>query len=102
MQEFDLSNIRRVLFFGPVHIKVPRPHYPPHWRSGQRPFGPPESLGFQLRRRRLELHLLQADVAAALGVHTVSISNWERGVSQPSRQVRKQIREFLGLGSTVT
>jgi transcriptional regulator with XRE-family HTH domain len=45
------------------------------------------------------LHLTQADVAEALGVHVVSVSNWERGVSYPSRRIRRRIHEFLTQGA---
>jgi transcriptional regulator with XRE-family HTH domain len=61
----------------------------------------PQSIGTQLKRRRLELHLFQADLAKRLGVSAVSVSNWERGAIQPSRRIRARIREFLtcGLGA---
>lgn len=38
-----------------------------------------------LRSRRADLHLLQADVAIAIGVSRAALSKWERGVAAPSR-----------------
>jgi transcriptional regulator with XRE-family HTH domain len=43
----------------------------------------------------LELHWLQADLAKAIGVPVVSVSNWERGTPAPSRRMMKRIQEFL-------
>ena len=73
-------NIRRLLAFGPIHIKVCRVPYPPHWRSGQWVLGPPDSVGNQIRCRRLDVQLFQLDLADALGVSVVSVSNRERGL----------------------
>jgi transcriptional regulator with XRE-family HTH domain len=56
---------------------------------------PPQSLGDQIRKHRLELHWLQANLAKTIGVHAVSVSNWERGASTPSRRMMKRIQEFL-------
>lgn len=78
---------------GPVHAKVPWTPYPQHWRSGQREST--HSLGAQLKRRRLELHLFQADLAKTLGVSAVSISNWERGATQPSGRIQRKICNLL-------
>jgi|SRR6266853_1465642 len=61
MQEAYLKNIRLVLTLDPVQIRVRRTPYPPHWKSGQRLPGKPRSLGHQIKKHRLEFHLLQAD-----------------------------------------
>jgi transcriptional regulator with XRE-family HTH domain len=74
---------------------VPRVPYPPHWKPGQRLSKSPQSLGDQIRKHRLELHWLQADLAKAVGVYVVSVSNWERGASTPSRRLIKRIQVFL-------
>ncbi len=95
MQSSHLKSILLFLSLQTVHIKVPRILYPPHWKSGQRLPKSPRSLGEQIRQHRLELHWLQADLAKAIGVHVVSISNWERETSNPSRTIRKRIQEFL-------
>ena len=92
----QLKSIRRVLAIGPVQIKVPWTPYHPHWRrSGQTVSNLSHSLGAQIKQQRLTLRLFQADLAKRLGVSVVSISNWERGVSQPSRRFRRRIRAFL-------
>jgi transcriptional regulator with XRE-family HTH domain len=43
----------------------------------------------------LERHGLQADLAKAIGVTALSVSNWERGTPKPSRRMMKRIQEFL-------
>jgi DNA-binding XRE family transcriptional regulator len=96
MQSIHLEKIALLLSLNPVHIKVRRIPYPPHWKTGQKPSNPPQSLGDQIKKHRLELHWLQADLAKVLGVHVVSVSNWERGITAPSRRMRKRIQEFLG------
>jgi len=95
MQPLHLENIALLLSLQTVHIKVPRMPYPPHWKAGQRLSKPPQSLGDQIRKHRLELHWLQADVANAIGVHVVSVSNWESGTSTPSSRMMKRIQQFL-------
>jgi transcriptional regulator with XRE-family HTH domain len=95
MQSPHLENIALLLSLQTVHIKVPRIPYPPHWKTGQRLSESQQSLGDQIRMHRLELHWLQADLAKAIGVHVVSISNWERGIASPSRRVVKRIQKFL-------
>jgi transcriptional regulator with XRE-family HTH domain len=95
MQSLHLENIALLLSLQTVHIKVPRIPYPPHWKAGQRLSTSPQSLGDQIRKHRLKLHWLQADLAKAIGAHAVSVSNWERGTSTPSRRMTKRIQEFF-------
>jgi len=95
MQSLHLENIALLLSLQPVHIKVPRIPYPPHWKSGQRLSKSPQSLGDQIRKHRLGLRWLQPHLAKAMGVHVVSVSNWERGTSTPSRRMMKRIQAFL-------
>lgn len=97
-----VENIRRVLAFGSVRLTVRRIPDPAHWRSGQQIPGAPESFGAQIRRQRLELRLFQADLAKALGVSSVIVSNWERGINQPSRRTRKRLRDYLELRGNPT
>jgi transcriptional regulator with XRE-family HTH domain len=56
----------------------------------------PQTFGEQLRKHRLELHWLQIDVAAKIGSSSASVSDWERGITSPSRRMTKKIQEFLG------
>jgi DNA-binding XRE family transcriptional regulator len=95
MQPLNLENIVLFLSLQTVHIKVLRIPYPSHWRAIKQTPGPGKAIGSEFKKHRLSLHLLQSDVAKRLGVHVVSISNWERGVSQPSRPMRRKIRVFL-------
>jgi transcriptional regulator with XRE-family HTH domain len=95
MQSLPLKNIALLLSLEPVHIKVHPIAYPPHWRSIAHTPSSEKTIGREIKKRRLSLHLLQSDVAKKLGIHVVSISNWERGVSQPSRPMRRKIRVFL-------
>jgi transcriptional regulator with XRE-family HTH domain len=55
----------------------------------------PQTLGEQIKKHRLELHWLQTDVAAKIGISSASVSNWERGTTIPSRRLTKRIAEFL-------
>jgi transcriptional regulator with XRE-family HTH domain len=54
------------------------------------------TLGDHLRKRRLDLGLLQKEVARKIGVDEVSIYNWERQRTQPEIRFIAPIIEFLG------
>jgi len=95
MQQIQLKNIRLLLSLCPFHISRPRHQFPPHWKSNQRVPTQPTTLGDQIKKHRLELHWLQTDVAAKIGISSTSVSNWERGITSPSRRMTKKIREFL-------
>jgi len=54
------------------------------------------TIGDHLRKKRLDLELLQAEVADGIGVATDTIANWELNNSQPNiREIPKAI-DFLG------
>ena len=55
-----------------------------------------KTLGDHIRARRLDLGLLQKDVAGILGVSTDTITSWERGRIQPMHRHYIRIKEFLG------
>jgi transcriptional regulator with XRE-family HTH domain len=55
-----------------------------------------KTLGDHLRKRRLDLGLLQKDVADQLGVDTASIGNWESNETQPMVHCLPAILAFLG------
>jgi len=55
-----------------------------------------EIIGDHLRKRRLDLGLLQKDVAATIGVDTCTITNWEKGRSEPELRFIPKIVNFLG------
>jgi len=53
-------------------------------------------LGDHIRARRLDLGLLQKDVAGIIGVTTDTITNWEKGRNQPMHRRYLKINKFLG------
>jgi transcriptional regulator with XRE-family HTH domain len=95
MQSIDLKSIRLLLSLCSIQISRPRQPYPRHWKSNQRIPLQTQTLGEQIKKHRLELHWLQTDVAARIGISSTSVSNWERGIRSPSRRMTKRIREFL-------
>jgi len=54
------------------------------------------TIGDHLRKRRLDLDLLQKDVAEIIGVTEVTISNWENNKNKPPSRYLKKIIDFLG------
>jgi transcriptional regulator with XRE-family HTH domain len=95
MRSINLKNIRILLSLGPVHTSTPRHLFPPHWKSNQRIPVNPKTIGENIRRYRLELYWLQIDVAKKIGISSKSVSNWERGITSPSRGMTKKIQKFF-------
>lgn len=56
----------------------------------------PKTIGEHLRKRRLQLRLLQGDVANIFHVCEDSITGWENGRSVPQIQYYPKLIEFLG------
>ncbi len=56
----------------------------------------PKTLGDHLRKKRLDLKLLQKEVAQRLSVGESSIYNWGNNLSIPSLRYIPKIIEFLG------
>ncbi len=56
---------------------------------------PLETLGDHLRKKRLDLKLLQREVALKLGVQETSVHNWERNLTKPSIALLPRILNFL-------
>src|SRR5579864_7977648 len=54
------------------------------------------SLGDHLRARRLDLNLLQKQVADQIGVHELTITNWEVNATVPEVRYMPAVIEFLG------
>jgi transcriptional regulator with XRE-family HTH domain len=65
------------------------------FRSGKYPASP-RTLGEHIRKRRIDLQLLQKDVASLIGVSEDSITYWENGRSVPQIKYLPKIIEFLG------
>ena len=95
MQSPHIENILRLLSLYPVHTSRPRRLLPPHWKSNQQIPFQPQTFGEKIKKHRLELHWFQTGVAAKLGISSKSVSNWERGITSPSRRMTKKIRDFL-------
>ena len=56
----------------------------------------PQTIGEHIRKRRIELGLLQKDVAQQIGVIEDSITHWENGRYEPQVQHYPAIIKFLG------
>ncbi|NTV49142.1 helix-turn-helix domain-containing protein [Trichlorobacter lovleyi] len=55
----------------------------------------PITVGEHIRKRRMDLGLLQSEVAKIIGVTESSVWNWEHG-TEPELQYNPKIIEFLG------
>jgi len=67
--------------------------------TAQKPVKPSpilNTIGDHIKRRRLELNLLQRDVAKVLGVDASTITNWEIDKTQPQLRFMPKVIEFLG------
>jgi transcriptional regulator with XRE-family HTH domain len=58
--------------------------------------GEPKTLGERIRRRRLQLRLLQRELGERLGVTESTVSNWECGRTEPAPFVRTRVHALLG------
>ena len=56
---------------------------------------PAKTLGQRIRKRRLEMGLKQVEWADLLGVHEMTIVNWETGKTKPSGRRLRQVNRFL-------
>jgi transcriptional regulator with XRE-family HTH domain len=55
-----------------------------------------EKFGMRVRELREHKRLGQEQLGKQLGVKKQTVSNWERGVTQPSRRMRIRILKLLG------
>lgn len=55
-----------------------------------------KSLGDHIRARRIDLRLLQKEVAEQIGVYTQTLTLWERNATDPAVQYIPAIIRFLG------
>jgi DNA-binding XRE family transcriptional regulator len=56
----------------------------------------PKSIGEHIRKRRMDLRLMQKNVADMIGVSECTIYIWEKGKSQPETKYMPEIIDFLG------
>ena len=57
----------------------------------------PETIGEHIRKKRIDLGLMQKEVAGIIGVTESSIWNWEHGMN-PGKRYMKRIEGFLSRG----
>jgi len=77
-------------------IKMLRKPYPYKWKCTQRIPKCPRTIGEHIKKRRLELHLFQSDLAKLFGVDPMTIVNWEQGHYPPASWLRPRIIDWLG------
>ena len=53
-------------------------------------------MGGHIRKRRLDLGLLQRDVAALVNATTPTVTNWEKNRTDPRLYLLPEIIRFLG------
>ena len=78
-----------MLPIGQIWIKASKPkdfRYPLH----------PKTLGDHIRRRRIDLNLLQRELGQHIGVHGLSVTNWELNRTIPELKHMPAILSFLG------
>ena len=56
----------------------------------------PKTIGEMIRKRRLDLGLLQREVAERIGCNKMTMANWERGHTTPQIAHMAQIVAFVG------
>lgn len=54
------------------------------------------TIGDHIRKRRLDLKLLQKEVARLLGVDTTTVTNWEKNRCGPTLRILPSVIEFVG------
>jgi transcriptional regulator with XRE-family HTH domain len=70
-----------------LRVRKPRnPAYPEHLTT----------LGDHIRKRRLDLGLLQKDVAVIVNATTSSVTNWEKNRTRPRLYLLPNLIKFLG------
>ena len=89
-------NLLATLPFLHRHILIPRTRYLPHKNRKVPVPRDPKTIGGYLRKRRLQLGLLQSEVARNLGVSMVTLSLWEGDKVYPTWEYQPRIAEYLG------
>jgi transcriptional regulator with XRE-family HTH domain len=60
------------------------------------------TIGDHIRKRRLDLGLLQREVALLVGVDKTTVFNWEAGIATPNLRAISGVLRFLGYDPTET
>lgn len=58
----------------------------------------PQTLGEQIKKRRLQLGLSQKEAGGRLGVTSFTVLNWEKGKTEPLEKLMPRVISFLGWG----
>jgi transcriptional regulator with XRE-family HTH domain len=82
--------------FGDRVVSIARSKYLPSRNRGIPISKEPVTVGEQLRKRRLELRILQAEAARRLAVSTVTLSRWECDRLYPTWPHWPRIAAYLG------
>jgi DNA-binding XRE family transcriptional regulator len=85
----DLAHAHPRVAFLPLTLRAAKPKPAAYPRQLS-------TLGDHLRKRRLDLGLLQKDVARRVGVKTPAVTAWELGQATPSAGYLPRIIRFLG------
>lgn len=91
-----LSSRCRALPIYHLEIKAFRPPYPRRWSGKQASAVKPRTVGEHVRRKRLQQHVFQADLAKLFGVDIGSVRNGEQGIHQPAEAYMPRIMAWLG------
>jgi transcriptional regulator with XRE-family HTH domain len=91
----------RLLFGEPPEalLSIHKPHPRPSRVLGRPASTYPKelrSIGDHIRSRRLDLGLIQTEVAKRLGVTAFTVTNWERNHTIPATRLVPRLVEFLG------
>lgn len=58
-----------------------------------------DNFGLRLKQARVAANLTQSDLAERIGMHSLSVSRWEVGGSEPTSKVLKIICEALSINA---
>jgi DNA-binding XRE family transcriptional regulator len=77
-------------------LRAPIRSYPYRWKCTQAVPKEPRTIGDNLKRRRLQLHLFQSHLAKLFGVDIASIRNWEHNRYPPAQRYKMRVIDWLG------
>jgi transcriptional regulator with XRE-family HTH domain len=77
-------------------VRIPRAKYLPSRNRGIAVPKAPTTIGGHLRKRRLQLKILQSEAARLLEVSTVTLSRWERDMVYPTWPLQPRVVGYLG------
>jgi DNA-binding XRE family transcriptional regulator len=63
------------------------------------PLYPDQTLGESIKKSRLEREIFEVDLAKMVGVSEMTIVNWEKGKTKPTKKNLEALRKLLGVES---